>query len=60
MIPQKVIRILNVLKIFLKIFFMRVYGALMWSLGKVYTTPEVPRVFIGSFWNEPFLHNRKL
>jgi len=41
---------------------MRVYGALMWSLGKVYTTPEVPRVFIGSFWNEPFLHNenRKL
>merc|ERR1712178_225561 len=36
---------------------MRVYGALMWSLGKVITTPEVPRVYIGSFWNEPLLHN---
>jgi GTPase SAR1 family protein len=28
---------------------MRVYGALMWSLGKVVSTPEVPRVYIGSF-----------
>ena len=26
---------------------MRVYGALMWSLGKVLTCPEVPRVYIG-------------
>lgn len=32
---------------------MRVYGALMWSLGKVFNTPEVCRVYIGSFWNEP-------
>ena len=41
---------------------MRVYGALMWSLGKVITTPEVPKVFIGSFWNNPLLHSdmRKL
>jgi len=27
---------------------MRVYGALMWSLGKVLNTPEVMRVYIGS------------
>lgn len=26
---------------------MRVYGALMWSLGKVLNTPEVMRVYIG-------------
>ena len=33
---------------------MRVYGALMWSLGKVFNTPEVVRVYIGSFWNQPY------
>lgn len=32
---------------------MRVYGALMWSLGKVINTPEVSRVYIGSFWDQP-------
>lgn len=32
---------------------MRVYGALMWSLGKVIRSPEVLRVYIGSFWNKP-------
>lgn len=26
---------------------MRVYGALMWSLGKVFRSPEVCRVYIG-------------
>ncbi|KAL2077476.1 hypothetical protein ACEWY4_026980 [Coilia grayii] len=41
---------------------MRVYGALMWSLGKIINTPEVVRVYIGSFWAEPLLipDNRKL
>ena len=32
---------------------MRVYGALMWSLGKVLKTPEVMRVYIGSFSDNP-------
>ncbi|KAH9605320.1 hypothetical protein KSS87_022448 [Heliosperma pusillum] len=32
---------------------MRVYGALMWSLSKVLNTPEVTRVYVGSFNDTP-------
>lgn len=32
---------------------LRVYGALMWALGKVVRTPEVCRVYMGSFWEAP-------
>lgn len=41
---------------------MRVYGAMMWSLGKVIQTPEVTRVYVGSFWDQPLQmdDNRKL
>ena len=35
---------------------MRVYGALMWSLGAIVASPEVPRVYLGSFWDQPFQH----
>lgn len=38
---------------------MRVYGALMWSLGKSLGTPEVVRVYMGSFHDEPLKGDMK-
>uniref|UniRef100_A0A7R9UDJ9 Dynamin-type G domain-containing protein n=1 Tax=Pinguiococcus pyrenoidosus TaxID=172671 RepID=A0A7R9UDJ9_9STRA len=35
----------------------RVYGALMFNIGKILQTPEVVRVFIGSFWDKPVQHD---
>ena len=41
---------------------MRVYGALMWSLARILQNPEVSKVYVGSFWNQPlqFTANREL
>lgn len=35
----------------------RVYGSLMWSMGKIFNSPEVVRVFTGSYWDEPLVHD---
>lgn len=35
----------------------RVYGSLLWSMGKIFQTPEVARVYCGSFWDQPLMHD---
>jgi len=37
---------------------LRVYGALMWSLAKVLTSPEVSKVYTGSFADESILQSK--
>jgi len=32
----------------------KVYGALLWNVGKVLQTPEVARVYISSFWDQAY------
>lgn len=36
---------------------MRVYGALMWSIAKVISVPECPKVYVGSFWDQQLKHD---
>ncbi|EED91328.1 eh domain-containing protein, partial [Thalassiosira pseudonana CCMP1335] len=35
----------------------RVYGSLMWSMGKIFDSPEVVRVYTGSYWNGSLVNN---
>eukprot|EP00571_Detonula_confervacea_P000662 CAMPEP_0172322696 /NCGR_PEP_ID=MMETSP1058-20130122/46632_1 /TAXON_ID=83371 /ORGANISM="Detonula confervacea, Strain CCMP 353" /LENGTH=641 /DNA_ID=CAMNT_0013038507 /DNA_START=80 /DNA_END=2005 /DNA_ORIENTATION=+ len=35
----------------------RVYGSLMWSMGKIFHSPEVVRVYTGSYWNGALINN---
>ncbi len=34
----------------------RVYGSLMWSMGKIFRSPEVVRVYTGSYWEQDLIH----
>jgi EH domain-containing protein 1 len=35
---------------------MKVYGALMWSLSRIFRSPEVPRVYTGNFQDKDYVY----
>jgi len=35
---------------------MKVYGALMWSLSRIFRSPEVPRVYTGNFQDKEYVY----
>jgi len=35
----------------------RVNGALLWNVGQILRTPEAARVYISSFWDQPYQHD---
>uniref|UniRef100_A0A6U5DHR2 Dynamin-type G domain-containing protein n=2 Tax=Corethron hystrix TaxID=216773 RepID=A0A6U5DHR2_9STRA len=36
----------------------RVFGSLMWSMGKILGSPEVVRVYTGSYWEGSLIHDQ--
>jgi hypothetical protein len=32
----------------------RVYGSLMWNMGKLFDSPKVVRVYTGSYWDKTY------
>jgi hypothetical protein len=38
---------------------MRVYGALLWSMGKIFRGAEVTRIYVGSYDDQPVVHEEE-